>query len=95
MLNRNCAVVSCRNCSNRWKEREKKDCSKHEVLSLGSCTCSRRFTLHRFPSKLLNLEKREIWIQEMRGIYSKNAAWAPGKTDMVCSGLGSGRARGL
>ena len=68
----------------------KKDCIKHKGLSRGSCPCSRRFTLHRFPSKLVNSERSEVWIQEMRGIYAKNAAWMPGKSDMVCSGLGSG-----
>ena len=26
----------------------------------------------------------------MRGIYAKNAAWTPGKSDLVCSGLGQG-----
>ena len=73
----------------------KEGCSKHKGLSHGSCPCSRRFTLHRFLSKLLDLEKREVWIHKMRGIYVKNAAWTPSKTDMVYSGLGSGRARGL
>ena len=34
-----------------------------------------------------NSEGREVWIQEMRGIYAKNAAWTPGKSDMVFSGL--------
>ena len=77
-----------------WKKREKKDCSKHKGLSRGSCPCSRCFILHRFPSKLLNSERRGVWIQEMRGVYAKNAAWTPGKSDMVCSGMGSGRARG-
>ena len=34
--------------------------------------CSRRFTLqYPSPSKLLSSERREVWIQEIRGIYAK------------------------
>ena len=32
MLKGNCAVVSGHNDNNRWKQREKKDCSKHKGL---------------------------------------------------------------
>ena len=95
MLNGNCAVVSCRSDNNRWKQREKKDCSKHKGLSRGSYLCSRRFTLqYPSPSKLLNSERREVWIQEIGGIYAKNTAWTPCKIDLVCLGLGQGGLRG-
>ena len=94
-LNGNCAVVSCRSDNNRLKQQEKKDCSKHKGLSRGSCLCSRRFTLqYPSPSKLLNSERREVWIQEIGGIYAKNTAWTPGKIDLVCLGLGQGGLRG-
>ena len=87
LFNGNCAVAACHNNNNILKQCEKKDCSKHKGLCRGSCPCSRRFLFHRFHSKPVNSERREVWIQKMRRMYAKNAAWTPGKSDMVCSEL--------
>ena len=38
-----------------------------------------------FPSKLLNSERREVWIHKMRRVSATNTTWNPGESDMVCS----------
>ena len=85
MVNGNCAVVGCRNSNYRLKQWKKLDCSEHKGLCHGKCPCPRPFTLHRFPSKLLNSERRDVWIRKIRRVSAKNAAWTPGESDMVCS----------
>ena len=85
MVNGNCAVVGCRNSNYRLKQWKKKDCTEHKGLSHGDCSCPRPFTLHRFPSKLLNSERRKVWIHKMRRVSAKNTTWSPGESDMVCS----------
>ena len=31
------------------------------------------------------MERRKVWIHEMRRVSSKNTTWTPGESDMVCS----------
>ena len=94
MFNGNCAIVSCRDDNNRREQREKKAVVNIKVFLVEAARLQDVLHCIASPSKLLKSERREVWIQEMRGIYAKNAAWAPGKSDMVYSGLWSGRARG-
>ena len=79
MFNGNCAVVSCRNDNNRREQREKKAVVSIKVFLVEAVLVQDVFHCIAY------------WIQEMRGIYARNAAWTPGESDMMCSG----RARGL
>ena len=49
------------------------------------CPCQQPFTLHTFPSVLLNSDKRREWIRLMNRTTVKNTAWCLGKSDVVCS----------
>ena len=79
MFNGNGAVVSCRDDNNRREQREKKAVVNIKVFLVEAALVQDVLYCITSPSKLLNSERREVWIQEMRGIYAKNAAWTPGK----------------
>ena len=72
MVNGNCAVVGCRNSNYRLKQWKKKDCTEHKDRSHRNCSCPRPFTLRHFPSKLLTLERRNVWIHKMRTVSARN-----------------------
>ena len=49
------------------------------------CLCPQPYTLHRFPSELLNAASRNEWIRLMNRTTKKNTKWMPGESDLVCS----------
>eukprot|EP00794_Sanderia_malayensis_P012588 gene12588-biopygen10025 len=57
----------------------------HDGLTHAECPCQQPFTLHTFPSVLLNSDKRQEWIRLMNRKTPKKTAWCPGKSDVVCS----------
>ena len=73
MVNGNCAVVSCTIGNYRLKKWRRAKCSIHEGQLQNDCPCPQPFSLHRFPSAM------------MRRTTSKNTAWMPGSSDLVCS----------
>ncbi len=85
MVNGNCAVFNCTNSQYRIRQWKKEACQKHDGLPHKECPCPQPFTLHTFPSVLLNSDKRREWIRLMNRTTVKNSAWCPGKSDVVCS----------
>ena len=85
MVNGNCAVVGCTSSNYQLKKWRKELCKVHEGSCHIDCPCSRLFTLHRFPSELLNSTRRKIWINQIKRETRNKTAWTPGQSDMVCS----------
>ena len=85
MVNGNCAVFNCTNSQYRIRKWKKQACKEHDGLTHEECPCQQPFTLHTFPSVLLNSDKRREWIRLMNRTTVKNTAWCPGKSDVVCS----------
>ena len=85
MVNGNCAVFGCGSSQYRLKKWKKVPCGEHSGILHEECPCPRPYTLHRFPSKLLNAESRKEWIRLMNRTTKKNSAWMPGESDLVCS----------
>ena len=85
MVNGNCAVFNCTNSQYRIRKWKKQACKEHDGLTHEECPCQQPFTLHTFPSALLNSDKRREWIRLMNRTTVKNTAWCPGKSDVVCS----------
>ena len=85
MVNGNCAEVSCQNSQYRLKKWKKQSCKEHADCLHEECTCRPPFSLHRFPSKLLNAASRQEWTRLMNRTTKSKTAWIPGESDMVCS----------
>ena len=68
-----------------WKKWKKSPCSIHMGQIQEVCSCEGPYSLHRFPSAKLNVNRRKEWTRLINRTTAQKTACTPGESDLVCS----------